>query len=239
MDQKKQKYRPLQKMFMEVPERYDLLNRMLTWRLDENWRKVAVREIVKDRPGKIMDLCTGTGDLLLRLAKKTNGTADLTGLDYSRPMLEIAEKKAKKKRIHDLTLIHGDVASMPFEDNYFDAIGIAFAFRNLTYKNPDQQNFLKEIYRVTKPGGKFVIIETSQPENPLMRPLFKAYMTLTVEKIGGNLSGHRAAYKYLAHSAKNFYTADEVCNLLKGVGFSEVTWKHFMGGIAALHVARK
>lgn len=226
-------------MFMEVPERYDLLNRMLTWRLDENWRKVAVREIVKDRPGKIMDLCTGTGDLLLRLAKKTNGTADLTGLDYSRPMLEIAEKKAKKKRIHDLTLIHGDVASMPFEDNYFDAIGIAFAFRNLTYKNPDQQNFLKEIYRVTKPGGKFVIIETSQSENPLMRPLFKAYMTLTVEKIGGNLSGHRAAYKYLAHSAKNFYTADEVCNLLKGVGFSEVTWKHFMGGIAALHVARK
>ena len=239
MDQAKKKYRPLQKMFMEVPERYDLLNRMLTWRFDESWRKAAVREIVKNRPERIMDLCTGTGDLLLRIAKKTVGTAELTGLDYSRPMLEIAEKKAKKKRVQDLKLIHGDVASMPFEDNYFDAIGIAFAFRNLTYKNPDQQKFLKEIYRVTKPGGKFVIIETSRPESIMMRPLFKAYMTLAVEKIGGNLSGHRSAYKYLAHSAKNYYTANEVCDLLKGVGFSEVNYEHFMGGIAALHVARK
>lgn len=232
-------YRPLQKMFMEVPGRYDLLNRLLTWRFDENWRKAAVKEILKNDPDRILDLCTGTADLLIRIAKKANDKADLTGLDYSQPMLEIARQKAERKNLDRLNFIHGDAADMPFPDNHFDAIGIAFAFRNLTYKNPDQQKFLKEIHRVTKSGGKFVVIETSRPTNKLMKALFNSYMKIAVGKIGGSLSGHKAAYRYLAKSATNFYTADEVCDLLKDAGFKTVTYRHFVGGVAALHVAVK
>ncbi len=235
----KKQYRPLQKMFMEVPPRYDLLNRILTWRLDESWRKAAVKEILKDDPEKVMDLCTGTGDLLFRIAENAKAGIDLCGLDFSQPMLEVADEKMKARKLDNIRLIPGDAADMPFEENHFDVIGIAYGFRNLTYKNPDQQKFLKEIYRVIKTGGKFVIVETSRPKNKLMDSLHKFYMNVMVKRIGGSLSGNKPAYRYLANSATDFYTADEVCELLKGVGFSKVTYRHFVGGVAALHVAVK
>ncbi len=232
-------YRPLQKMFMEVPGRYDLLNRLLTWRLDERWRRAAVEEILAGHPGQVLDLCTGTGDLLLRLAANTNGSVKLTGLDFSQPMLDIARQKADKRHAQKVELIHGDAADMPFPDDHFDAIGIGFAFRNLTYKNPDRDKFLKEIHRVTKPGGKFVIIETSRPRSALVQQGVNLYMNLAVKTLGGALSGHKSAYRYLAHSAKNYYTPDEVAGLLKGAGFSSVHYHLFVGGVAALHVAVK
>ncbi|MDZ7741231.1 MAG: bifunctional demethylmenaquinone methyltransferase/2-methoxy-6-polyprenyl-1,4-benzoquinol methylase UbiE [Bacteroidota bacterium] len=237
--EKKKQYRPLQKMFMEVPPKYDLLNRILTWRLDESWRKEAVREILKDNPEKVMDLCTGTGDLLFRIADNAGTDLDLCGLDFSPPMLEIAEQKMKSRKLENIRLIQGDAADIPFEENYFDAIGIAYGFRNLTYKNPDQQKFLKEIHRVIKPGGKFVIVETSRPKNKFMDSLHRFYMNVMVKRIGGSLSGNKPAYRYLANSATDFYTADEVCDLLKGAGFSKITYKHFVGGVAAMHVAVK
>ncbi len=235
----KKQYRPLQKMFMEVPGKYDKLNRMLTWRFDESWRKQAVKEILLDNPGNVLDLCTGTGDLIIGIAKKAKPNTKLTALDYSPPMLEIAKQKSGKKDLPAIGFIHGDVADMPFPDDHFDAIGIAFAFRNLTYKNPDQQKFIKEIFRITKPGGKFVIIETSQPRNKFFKSLFKAYMTLAVEKLGGAISGHKTAYKYLAHSAKNFYSAEEVCELLMKAGFGQVKYRQFVWGVASLHAAMK
>lgn len=232
-------YRPLQKMFMEVPGRYDLLNRMLTWRMDERWRRAAVKEILSDDPSAVLDLCTGTGDLLLRLAAKTNGSVSLKGLDFSPPMLEIARQKAVRKKTQNIEWIHGDAADMPFPDGHFDAIGIAFAFRNLTYKNPDRDKFLKEIHRVTKPGGKFVIIETSRPRSALVQKGVNLYMNLAVKGLGGAMSGHKSAYRYLAHSAKNYYTPGEVSGLLKNAGFSSVGYRLFVGGVAALHVAVK
>lgn len=236
-DKQPKKYRPLQKMFMEVPGRYDLLNRTLTWRFDEAWRREAVKEILSDHPQKILDLCTGTGDLLLRIADRSNGHAQLIGLDYSPPMLEIARKKAKKKKAGNPEFIHGDAADMPFPDQHFDVIGIAFAFRNLTYKNPDRDKFLKEIHRVTSPGGKFVIIETSRPRSALIQQGFNLYMNLAVKTLGGALSGHKSAYRYLAESAKHYYSAGEVTGLLRHAGFSSVNYKLFFGGVAALHVA--
>lgn len=236
-NKQQKKYRPLQKMFMEVPGKYDLLNRTLTWRFDEAWRRGAVKEIIRDNPQKILDLCTGTGDLLLRIADRSNGHVQLIGLDYSPPMLEIARKKAEKKKAGNTEFIHGDAADMPFSDGHFDAIGIAFAFRNLTYKNPDRDKFLKEIHRVTSPGGKFVIIETSRPRSALIQHAVNLYMNLAVKTLGGALSGHKSAYRYLAESAKHYYSADEVTELLSDAGFSSVKYKLFFGGVAALHVA--
>ena len=118
-------------------------------------------------------------------------------------------------------------------------IGIAFAFRNLTYKNPDRERFLQEIYRVLKPHGKFVIVESSQPENRVMKSLFRIYLKVFVAGIGGWLSGHKGAYRYLAASARNFYEPSEIKQFLSDTGFSKVEYRPFLGGIAGLTVATK
>jgi demethylmenaquinone methyltransferase/2-methoxy-6-polyprenyl-1,4-benzoquinol methylase len=128
---------------------------------------------------------------------------------------------------------------MPFSDNYFDSIGIAFAFRNLTFKNFDTPKFLHEIHRVLKPGGRFVIIESSQPKWGWLKMLFRAWTKYFVYPIGGLISGNRPAYKYLSYSVIHYYQPEEICDLLKDHGFSEVTFKRLTGGVAALHVAVK
>jgi demethylmenaquinone methyltransferase / 2-methoxy-6-polyprenyl-1,4-benzoquinol methylase len=231
--------RPLLKMFTEVPPSYDLLNRLLTFRMDERWRKHAATECLKNNPGHVLDLCCGTGDLALRLKATADPNTKISALDYSLPMLERAGQKALKIKLTDIRFKHGDVAAMPFSDKHFDAIGIAFAFRNLTYHNPDREKFLHEILRVLKPGGRFVIIETSQPKNKLLRAAFHAYLRWFSVPVGGLISGHHGAYKYLAHSASNYWNSSELSNYLIKSGFSKVEYKSFMGGISTLYVAIK
>jgi len=224
-------------MFMEVPEKYDRFNRLLTFRLDELWRKKAVAEILNNNPSKILDLCTGTGDLINRIAKITKGKAELHALDYSKPMLAIAKKKTNPAFV--INYHYGDAASQPFPDGYFDAVGISFAFRNLTYKNPDKDLFLREINRVLKSGGKFVIVETSQPSNKFMRLIFRNYMNIAVGKFGALVSGNKGAYRYLAHSAINYYSPVEIKTLLTNAGFAGFNSTGLFGGIAAVYSATK
>ena len=231
--------RPLQKMFNEVPGRYDLVNRIITWGLDEHWRNLAVRECLAGDPGSALDLCTGTGDLVLRMARKMNGNTNIKALDYSEPMLDVARQKASKKHLDAVEFIHGDAADMPFEEQTVDVIGIGFAFRNLTYKNPDRNKFLDEIYRILKKQGKFVIIESSQPSNKIIRGFFRLYLKVMVAGFGGMISGHRKAYRYLAASASNFFTPPEVRDMLLEAGFSKVDHRPLSGGIAGLTTAVK
>jgi demethylmenaquinone methyltransferase/2-methoxy-6-polyprenyl-1,4-benzoquinol methylase len=238
-EQASKKERPLYRIFTDVPPSYDLINRLFTLRLDERWRKLAVKECLSGHPSRILDLCTGTGDLAIRLAKMSKGKPEITGYDYSIPMLDIAKRKAVKAMQEKIAFIQGDAAAMPFSDGYFDAVGIAFAFRNLTFKNHDTPKFLAEIHRVLKPGGRFVIIESSQPQWTLLRALFRFYTRFIVYPIGSRISGNKAAYKYLSYSVINYYQPEEICTLLKDNGFSEVTFKRLSGGISALHVATK
>jgi len=238
-DSTKKQWRPLEKMFNEVPARYDMLNRCLTWRLDERWRKTAARKCLEGKPSRVLDLCTGTGDLSIRLAREVNGETKIQALDYSQPMLSEARKKADKAKLDNIEFIHGDAASLPLENEVLDVVGIAFAFRNLTYKNPDREKFLYEIHRVLKPQGRFVIVESSQPHNALMRSMFRLYLKVFVAGIGGWLSGHKGAYRYLAASARNFYEPTEISQLLSSNGFNEVEHRPFLGGIAGLTVAIK
>jgi demethylmenaquinone methyltransferase/2-methoxy-6-polyprenyl-1,4-benzoquinol methylase len=237
--QEKKDWRPLQKMFAEVPKQYDLVNRILTFRLDERWRRLAARECLADQPRTVLDLCTGTGDLVFHIAGNVNGYTRIRALDYCKPMLEVARQKAAKKGIESVEFMHGDAAAMPFEDNSLDAVGIGFAFRNLTYKNPDRKKFLAEIYRVLGKPGKFVIIESSQPSNRLVQSLFRLYLRVMVEGVGGKISGHRGAYKYLAASARNFYTPGEINEMLLRTGFSRVDHRRLGGGVAGLTTALK
>lgn len=235
----KEKPRPLQGIFTAVPPRYDLLNRLLTFRLDEIWRKKAAHVILEGEPQQIMDLCTGTGDLAIRLASmSSNGTA-VTGVDFSQTMLAEAEKKQNKKRGKKVSFVYGDAADIPFPDEYFDVTGISFAFRNLTFKNPDTPKFLAEILRTLKTGGRFVIVESSQPRSLIFRKMIHLYMRYIVAPVGSRISGSKAAYRYFAWSVIHYYKPGEIADILKNAGFTKVEYIPLTWGAAAVHIATK
>ena len=233
------KWRPLERMFNEVPGRYDLVNRLITWGLDEHWRKQAAGECLAGNPASVLDLCTGTGDLALRMAKSGEKTISIHALDYSEPMLNLARGKAGRRKINRIKFLQGDAANLPYGPASLDSVGIAFAFRNLTYKNPDREKFLTEIFRAIKENGKFVIVESSQPSNRLLKGLFRIYLRVFVAGLGGLISGQPGAYRYLAASARNFYEPKEIKDLLMNAGFKKVEHKVFMGGVAGLTIAVK
>lgn len=231
--------RPTQKIFTEVPPKYDFLNRVLTLNMDEGWRKQTAREVLKNKPSRVLDLCCGTADLTMHIASNAQKETELFGLDFSHTMLARAKEKVAVFGEGRVNLIQGDAGNMPFESNYFDAVGISFGFRNLTFENPDAQLHMKEVLRVLKPGGRFVIVETSQPANKLIRFFYHIYHNLITAPIGGLISGNRAAYNYLAYSANHYYTLTDLSILLKNAGFSKTNGTPLMLGAAAIMVAEK
>jgi demethylmenaquinone methyltransferase/2-methoxy-6-polyprenyl-1,4-benzoquinol methylase len=227
-------------MFDAVPARYDLLNRLLTLGLDERWRRRAAWHCLAARPTRVLDLCCGTGDLALRLAAQAPAGVQVVGLDYSTEMLRVARNKATRSSTGEaVRFLEGDAADLPFADGRFDAVGIAFAFRNLTWRNPLRDRALSEVRRVLRPGGVFSIVETSQPRNRAWRAGFHAYLGTVVAALGSRLSGEGGAYRYLAQSARSFFTDAEVCDMLAGAGFADVRVERLLGGVAAVHLATK
>ena len=232
--------KPLQRMFTAVPPRYDLINSIITWGMDERWRRAAARACLAASPKRVLDIGCGTGDLIINIARMAKEDIELVGLDYSPPMLAKATAKAKRLVPHrKITFTEGDVTSLPFPNGHFDCVGISFAFRNLTYKNPLSQPHLAEVLRVLVPGGRYVIVETSQPACRLIRWLFHIYLRVFVANVGQWLSGNKGAYNYLAESAANFYSPGEVKQLLAGAGFREVSDRPLFFGATGVHVAVK
>ncbi len=159
---------PLKTYYSKIYKRYDLVNRIFTFSMDERWRKITANECFKNHPQNILDLCCGTGDLTVKLAKKANGDSEVIGYDFSEHMLEIARQKLEKHHLN-VDLVAGDVAQMPFENDFFDSIGTTFGFRNLVYENENREKHLEEIYRVLKKGGQLVIAESSKPGSAFVR----------------------------------------------------------------------
>ena len=232
--------RSLYHIFTRISHRYDLINHVITLGLDTGWRSRTAQACLEGRPGRILDICCGTGDLAITIAKFADYRPEITGADYSWPMLGIAIAKAKMllqgQNIH---FINADVGKLPFADDYFDCIGISFAFRNLTYKNPNTQEYLDEILRVLRPGGRFVIVESSQPRSAFIRFFDHLYLRCWVFPLGYLLSGNRAAYHYLLDSALHFYSAEEMQEFLVKAGFKQVSARRLFFGAAAIYVAMK
>ncbi|OGN94798.1 MAG: hypothetical protein A2Y89_01085 [Chloroflexi bacterium RBG_13_51_18] len=230
--------RPLHNMFTAVPPHYDLVNRIITLGLDKRWRRRAAQTCLENRSQTILDLGCGTGDLTIHIALLAGEETEFIGLDYSKPMLERAQQKAVKAGVgKQIRFIHGDATQLPFSDAYFDCVGISFAFRNLTYKNPLAQAHLAEVKRVLKPGGRYVIIESSQPENRLIRMMFHLYLRIFVKPMGIMLSGNTGAYRYLSESARRFYSPLEVRDMLLKAGFRDIQYRALLFGAAGIHVA--
>lgn len=226
-------------MFSALPPRYDLTNHVITLGLDRGWREAAAKACLETSPHKVLDLACGTGDLSVAICRFAGYEVDLVGLDYSQPMLDIACKKVAKVPGGKATFILGDAANLPFADDDFDCVGISFAFRNLTYKNPLSEPALAQILRVLKPGGRFVVVETSQPRSKIIRRGFHIYLRSFVRTSGFLISGNQGAYRYLAESAAHFYTPDDVKALLMKSGFKSDSYRPMLFGAVGIHVAVK
>lgn len=233
------KEKPLHAIFSDIPPHYDLINRLATLGLDSRWRLALARKCVETEPSRFLDLCCGTGDLVLTISKISDGKTELSGLDFSEHMLEFAKDKAKKKSRYPINFVFGDASAMPFADESFDVVGISFAFRNLTFSNPSSAKHLSEILRVLKKGGKFVIAETSQPKSMFIRFFFHIYMRLLVAPAGGLISGNWKAYKYLAESTCRYYDRDQIRDLLLKAGFSKVEYTPMLIGASSIVCATK
>ena len=232
--------KPHHGMFITVAHRYDLINRVITCGLDKGWRWKAARECLVSQPSRVLDLCCGTGDLAINMARHAGNGVELIGIDYSRPMLVIATKKAERlSKGRRISFTNGDASNLPFPDGYFDCVGISFAFRNLIYKNPLARYHITEILRLLSAGGKCVILESSQPKVKIIRKLFHLYLRWFVSKSGYLLSGNRGAYSYLAESAARFYTSEELKEILVTAGFSHVSSRPLFFGVATIYIAVK
>lgn len=224
----------VEQMFDNISGKYDLLNRILSMGIDVRWRKKVVKSVKKANPKTVLDIATGTGDLAIQIAKSTQ--AQITGFDLSAGMLEVGRKKVSKEKLDDrIEMIQGDAENMPFENNSFDVITVAFGVRNFE----NLKKGLDEIYRVLKPGGKFIILEFSQPESFPMKQLYAFYSKNILPKIGKQISKDESAYTYLPDSVKAFPYGEEMKKILKNSNFSKSSDKKLTFGIASIYESLK
>ncbi|MCP4310243.1 MAG: ubiquinone/menaquinone biosynthesis methyltransferase [Bacteroidetes bacterium] len=236
---------PLHDFYADIHSTYDRVNRIFTFGQDLSWRKKAVEECLKEKPGSLLDVCTGTGDFILEVAGKVSrreGAVSLTGYDFSPDMLKEARRKQELltgEGLASVSFVEGDVGQMPFADNSFDAMGITFGIRNLVYENTNAMKHLAELYRVLKPGGRFVVLESSKPGNILWRVFNNIYLRLILPYLGGIISGNLKAYRYLAKSSRNYYTISKMGGILEAAGFKIISGKSLFLGSVMLVVVKK
>ena len=221
-------------MFDNVSHNYDFLNRVMTLGIDIKWRKKVVQIVKEKNPETILDIATGTGDFAIMLSKLN--PKKIVGLDLSKGMLDIGIEKIKKKNLDNLIeMVLGDSENLPFDDNSFDAITVGFGVRNFE----DLDKGLQEIYRVLKPNGIFVVLETSQPDNYLIKKLFNFYSKYIIPTIGKLFSKDKKAYTYLPESAAAFPYGKMFNNILEKNGFNNATNKPLTFGAASIYTATK
>ncbi len=235
---------PLREFYSEIFNSYDRVNRIFTFGRDVSWRKKAVAKCLEYGPDRVLDVCTGTGDFIFELAGRATGSISLVGYDFSREMLDVAERKKLEIRkqnpgMPDIDFIEGDVGNMPFENDSFDAIGITFGIRNLVYENSKAGVHLSEMIRVLRPGGKLLILESSRPANAVWRVVNSFYLQFILPYLGGLVSGNMKAYKYLAKSSQNYYTIEQMGNILKVAGMHVIKGEPLFLGSVMLIIAEK
>ncbi len=221
-------------MFDTISGNYDGLNRVISFGIDVKWRKKVLKLVAAKNPETILDIATGTGDLAILMAQ-TSAT-EITGADISEGMMEVGRKKVTEKGLDSrVRLIYGDSEKLPFEDNYFDAITVAFGIRNFE----TLEKGLAEILRVLKPNGIFVILETSVPTKFPFKQGYNFHSKVLLPLIGRLFSKDGSAYSYLSESASVFPHGEAMNNILRKVGFIEVKNMPQTFGAATIYSASK
>ena len=222
------------KMFDTISKEYDNLNRVISFGIDIKWRNKVVEIIGNTNPTSVLDIATGTGDLAISLTKTT--ATKIVGLDISDGMLEVGRTKINKLQLNNkIEMVLADSEEIPFENNSFDAITVAFGVRNFEHL----EKGLSEIYRVLKPGGTFVVLETSVPTKTPYKQGYHFYSTKILPAIGRLFSKDKVAYKYLSDSAASFPYGEAFNNILQKIGFIGIENKPQTFGVATIYLAKK
>lgn len=212
----------ISQMFNEIAPRYDLMNDFMSMYTHKNTRKFALTLVKSKKPVKILDLATGTGDFaFLHATNKKLPFDKIVGLDFSAGMLKVGKDRSKKLGLSEkISFIKGDIMNLPFEDNKFDLLTIGYGIRNVV----DIPYGLKEIYRVTKPGGSFLVVEATPPLNKIWRFLIHFYFEKIVTRLSSIFSSAPVGYSYFIKSVTAFYNAKEFQKKLEEAGFKKVRW---------------
>ncbi len=227
-----EKTRQNRELFNAIAQRYDFLNHLLSLGLDFLWRRKLVQSLPAEIPGPILDVATGTGDLALAILKY-RPDLEIIGIDNTPAMLEIAHRKMLERNSVYETVV-GAAEQLPFKDNKFAVVAIAFGLRNIGFYSAA----LNEFQRVLQPGGRLLILEFGQPTTPVFGQLFRFYFHRILPLIGSIISGTKA-YRYLPESVDNFPPREELQRLISAAGFNELTLTKLTGGVVNLVRAMK
>jgi demethylmenaquinone methyltransferase / 2-methoxy-6-polyprenyl-1,4-benzoquinol methylase len=228
----------VREMFRQIAPRYDMMNHLLSMNIDKYWRRRAVSYLPVDasknpdrRP--LLDVCTGTGDLALAIAKKVPSGVDVIGSDFCHAMLEIArDKNEKRNNGHGVEFIEADSQHLPFDDQTFQSVSVAFGLRNVA----DTNKGLAEMTRVCAAGGRVLVLEFSRPRLPVLKQGYNAYFRYVLPKIGQWMANNdKSAYQYLPESVKQFPDYEELASRMTAVGLINVQFQPLTFGVATIY----
>ncbi|MCO5207924.1 MAG: ubiquinone/menaquinone biosynthesis methyltransferase [Anaerolineae bacterium] len=222
----------VQNMFARIAGRYDLMNRTMTLGQDIHWRKVVIAQAQLPSGGRLLDIATGTGDIAWEGLRRTPDLQAVGG-DFTIEMMQ-AGKHSYPERA-PIQWVGSDTLALPFPDNYFDAVTSGFLMRNVI----DVAQAFREQWRVTKPGGRVVVLDSSPPKRNVLRPFILFHLNTVIPTLGKLLTGESDAYRYLPDSTQKFLTPDALAEVMQESGFEQVAYKLFMFGTVAVHFGRK
>jgi demethylmenaquinone methyltransferase/2-methoxy-6-polyprenyl-1,4-benzoquinol methylase len=224
----------VRQIFSEIAPRYDLLNHVLSLNIDRTWRRKAIAELGLERnpAGRYLDLCAGTMDVSVAISRTSGFRGSVISADFAEPMLMAGRPKIGSYRITPVT---ADALDLPLASRSVSGAIVSFGIRNVAGLDA----CLGEVRRVLAPGGRFVILEFSTPRSALLNAAYQQYFTRVLPKIGGFISGHPTAYRYLPESVANFPTGDDLARRMHAAGFSRVRWRPLTFGVVAIHVGEQ
>lgn len=228
--------RTVQSMFDRISGRYDLLNRVISFRLDSRWRRQVIKAVLNQPVPNVLDIGTGTGDLVFDAVTASNGKGIFVGLDFSLQMLRLAQAKRQKSPHPASTVfVMGNAMIMPFKSNTFDGAISAFVLRNVS----DLPLLFAEAFRTLKTGGKFVSLDMFPPSATWFSALYSIYFHCFMPRIGALLARDRDAYQYLSDSVRQFHPPERVARFIEEAGFEQVVVRKFLSGAVCMHIAHK
>ncbi len=223
-------------MFDAIAERYDLLNHLLSAGIDRRWRARAIQSLELAGRERVLDLCTGTGDLAIAAARARPSAARVVGVDFAGAMLRVGEGKLRNERLNDrIAMVQGDATRIPLGDASVDAVTIGFGIRNVE----DMEAACVEMHRVLKPGGRLAILEFAVPDAPVISMLYGWYLRRVLPLVGRAVSRHTTAYGYLPASIGAFASPDAFVKILRQAGFSAISPIRLTFGSVILYTARR
>lgn len=221
----------VQAMFGRIAPRYDLMNRLMTFGRDQAWRRFVVEKAQLSNDSMVLDIASGTGDIAFAI-RQTYPSANIVAADFALPMMQVGQQRPFGQKVGWLG---ADALQLPLPSTEFNAVVSGFLFRNV----PDIDQALAEQLRVLKPGGRIVTLDTTPPENPLLKPFINIHLKLIIPVVGKLITGDSQAYSYLPESTLAFKSAEALAERFEKAGFKDVGFKKFMMGTVAVHWGTK